>query len=547
MTVKAELQGKKEGAVLSLQEIFYYLFFGLLLFAKGIGLYDGQGSFRIFLVLALICWGMKMLLTRWSWREAAAAALLVCFGFAAYRSSGEKAALISVLVVTGMKDIPLRRVFRIGLAVWTPCFFCTLFLALTGVTEPLMLVHEKAGLGYVVRNSLGYTHPNVLHISYMILIAFWFYVFPPGKGTVVRAVLAAFCGNFFIFLYSLSYTGFAMTAVYLILILYFNLRSQRTKAEDGVLQCLMPVCVLTSLFAPLLLKGQAFEIMDKIVNWRFRLSRRYLRRETISLFGTPVVMDAGSIDCSYVYCLLFYGIVLFALFMLGYFFLIRYLLKKNRTKDLALVLGMVAAGFTEPFQFNFSFKNLILPILGAWLYEELLRGRAAAGAKIPSVQIIRADWKIPIPDLCRPIREWLHGFLRSKVPGGMRFRLAAAAVCLAGAAVGACLGAGFQVPPYVVVDKTYSDRVGGREDYLIFGELPEEIVENSMQIHCTDPDTMVYVFEGNTVRMEQIRRMIGMMLAGAAAGCILVCLAGVWIYERKRGKQGWREEHYTEP
>ena len=75
-------------------------------------------------------------------------------------------------------------------------------------------------------------------------------------------------------------------------------------------------------------------------------------------------MDRGSVDCSYVYGLIYYGVLLFGLFMVGYFFLIRHLLKEKRGAEVALVLGIVAAGFTEPFQFNFSFKNLVLPFLG---------------------------------------------------------------------------------------------------------------------------------------------------------------------------------------
>lgn len=158
-------------------EIFFCLFFGTLLLAKGVGLYDGQGVFRIFLLIASAFWGLKMLTTEWEIREILASAILLLLGWMAYRSSGEKAALVSMMVITGMKGVSVRKVFRTGLVIWTGCFVVTVLLALTGTIEPLMLVHNKAGLGYVIRNSLGYTHPNVLHISYVILLAFWFYTF----------------------------------------------------------------------------------------------------------------------------------------------------------------------------------------------------------------------------------------------------------------------------------------------------------------------------------------------------------------------------------
>ena len=58
-------------------EIFFCLFFGTLLFAKGVGLYDGQGIFRIFLLIASAFWGLKMLTTEWEIRELLTAVILL--------------------------------------------------------------------------------------------------------------------------------------------------------------------------------------------------------------------------------------------------------------------------------------------------------------------------------------------------------------------------------------------------------------------------------------------------------------------------------------
>lgn len=497
---------------ISLQEIFYLLFFGLLLFAKGIGLYDGQSSFKIFLIMALLCWMIKMCLVRLTIKEAFVTTLLIIVGLLVYHFSGDKAALVSVLVVAGIKDVSVKRVFQIGLAIWTVCFIGMVTLSLTEMVEPLMLVHNKAGLGFVIRNALGYTHPNVLHISYVILIAFWFYVLPCKGKKIWYGALFAFLGNLYIFLYSLSYTGFIATTAYLILTVYFNLRTKRTATENIVIQCLMPFCVLTSFMAPLLLTGRAFEIADKLVNTRFKWSKYYLVWENITLFGSQAQSEGWSIDCSYVYCLINYGVILFSLIMLGYFFLIRDLLKKNRGKRLALVLGLVAAGFTEPFMFNFSFKNLILPFLGEYLYEILCVGNVKENFFTKEFQILPFDRQMEIPF-----------FNLDKLRGGNfgvrnKGRVFLFSACLLGMAAGASLGAHINVEPYVVVNKGYSDRVGGKEDYEIFGELPEEILEHSLKIKCTEPDTKVYVLEGSIVRMEKVRNIVSTALVGMAAG-----------------------------
>ena len=511
---------------ISLQELFYCLFFGLLLLAKGIGLYDGQGPFKVFLVAALLCWGIKMALTRWTLREMILVGLGVFLGAVCWRSSGEKAVLVSVLVVAGMKEVSVKRVMKTGLVVWTVCFFAMITLSLAEVTEPLRLIHNKSGIGYVIRNSLGYTHPNVLHISYVILLALWFGTFQWKSKDVLKAVAVAFVGNLYIFLYSVSFTGCIITVAYLILILYFGYRTKRTKAENGIILCLMPLCVVSSIVLPMTLKGRAFALADKLVNTRFTLTRRYLLREPVTLLGTNFLMDNGSIDCSYIYCLLYYGVILFALFMIGYFFLIRHLLKTERLCELAMVLGLVAAGFTEPFQFNFSFKNLILPLLGEYVFLLLAQCKWGGTWGDPVIDLFPVKKQIALPgwEYC-PVKRG----------GTAAGRMMRAAGLLAVLAVGAVIAAKtVDVAPYVVANKAYSDRVGEKNDYLIYGEIEEEIRNNSLQIGALQADTPVYVFEGRTVEVERVRKIVTLSLLSGLVYTGLMYLAA--MRKKRRGK-----------
>lgn len=64
------MQGKKDSMSeflkkypVKLSELCFYIFFVSLLFAKGIGLYDGQAMFKVFLVIALCGWVMKQFFT----------------------------------------------------------------------------------------------------------------------------------------------------------------------------------------------------------------------------------------------------------------------------------------------------------------------------------------------------------------------------------------------------------------------------------------------------------------------------------------------------
>ena len=89
------------------------------------------------------------------------------------------------------------------------------------------------------------------------------------------------------------------------------------------------------------------------------------------------------------------------------------------------------------------------------------------------------------------------------------------------------------VPSYVIVNKSCSDRVGGREDYEIFGELPEEIRADSLQIAC-QTDTKVYVFEGSTVTLEKYRRELSAALGGGVLGGSIAFAAAIAVGLRKK-------------
>ena len=81
-------------ASIQFSELLYLFFWGLMLFAKGIGLYDGQTFYKIFLVAAFLCITVKMCITEYSLKEWAVILLLLAWSIVVYRVSGEKGVLM---------------------------------------------------------------------------------------------------------------------------------------------------------------------------------------------------------------------------------------------------------------------------------------------------------------------------------------------------------------------------------------------------------------------------------------------------------------------
>lgn len=524
---------------LSAGEVSYICFFCVLLFAKGIGLYDGQKYFIPFLVLAYLFWGIKMCITKYTVKEIFIITVLLLLGVLSYLDSEDKSALIAVMTVVGMKGVKTDKLFKFGGGLWFFTFATTVTLALVGVWPTVQVVHNKGMLGYVIRNSLGMTHPNVLHISYMVLIAFLFLNFRWKGKAIVVPIVFSILGSFYIFMYSLSYTGLAFFFAYVVLIIYFNLPRKITKVENIFIQCLMPVCIIIALIGPIVLKGRAFDIIDKLVNTRFRLSKYYLTTVIPRLWGQKMYIDGGfAIDCSYLHCLYYYGIILFVFFIIGFFFLIRHLLKEERKAEVAMVLGLIAAGFTEPFLFNFSFKNLIFPLLGEYMFELLEQKKNIGKLKFleKDIQLIRVEKNFS--NRLEYFFDFMFRQIKKEVHNREKWILTSAFIgLLIGIMVSSKMPAS---PTYVIVNKDTSDRVGGRYDYLIYEDLEQEIIDNSIKLNIYGEDTKVYVFSGNIIAYENFRNKVSIMVY-SMLGAILIVATVLCVISMKKNRM---REHY---
>lgn len=490
-------------------ELFYYLFFVMLLFAKGIGWYDGMPAFKVCLVAAVLCVLMKICLTEHTLGQYLMMAAVVGLGGLVYLKSGEKGMLIYALMMVGLKDVPLDRLFKIGLVTWTAAFGGLILLNFTGILESPFVVHNKLGMGMIIRWGLGYSHPNVLHISYAILVAFFLYVLDWNRKNLLFATAAAFAGNCFIFLYSVSFTGLLLTTVYLILNFYFQFRSKFSAGEKILIQSVLPASVLFSLFAPLLPDGALFTFLNKLLNTRLRLSRHFLTTEPITLFGNRIVYEPGSdltMDCSYVFAFVTYGLVLFILLMAGYFFLIRRYTREGKKKELAIIIGFLIVGISEPFLFNTSFKNLSLLFLGNYLFTlDFGKIHAVLGK---TVCIFPQKWNCP----CRRKKQ-------CERPEGTRVH--PLRLLLAGAVGAAVLGTGafviWREPVSVFVPQEVCDYWKG-DEWVMTEALREEAENSGKQVLGFQEGAVFYEFGGNLIRLEKIRTWAGWAAIGAGIG-----------------------------
>lgn len=522
-----EIQKNRKAIHVRMDELFYYLFVAILMGAKGMGWTDGQRVFTYCLLLAGLCWVVKMCLTGYSLREWILTVALMGTSFLIWRRTGEKAATAAVMVIVGMKGIPLKRVMKVGLCVWGITFLCTLPRGLLGISEGVVVVHEKLGLGPIVRYSLGYTHPNVLHVTYFVIMMLFMYVFRPSGRRLYWTAIVMFFGNLYIFLYSISYTGLIIVTAYLLMTVYFDLRGKLALPEKGLAVLFFLFCVAFPIAGPFILTGKAFQFFNKLLSTRFELVYNIFSENRVSLFGTSVKASGEarlSLDSSFAYMLMYYGIIMFALITALYLYSLYYCLTKNMLQETAILLGTALAGVTEQFLFNLSFKNIALFVLGYALYEGILKtDRKEAGTGERCGRMFswgRTGISIPMPSTLYRIKN-TAGIVWKKRKKWLLFWSCLCAVLLT---------AGWLIigekPQYVLVEKWATDYRGDDEFVMTEEILADETPH--IRVGSITEDCLGYRFEGNAVRMEWVRCTVSAFVWGFLDGAVAAFVIFLW-------------------
>lgn len=354
----------------TLQEIFFYVYWGLMLFAKGIGWYDGELGFKICLVFGFICIFLKIATEKYTLGELLWMAVFVGLGGITYLNSGEKGMLIFIVLMIGLKNISVIRVFKVGGSVWLVTFIILSILSKLDLVYSPTFIHDKLGT-FFIRYGFGYSHPNVFHMSYFMIMIFIMYLVK--EKDILKTTLYLFIGNILVFIYSLSYTGVIAGGIYLLANYYLCKRGKLTRVEKIIIKAILPGSVIFSLLGPVLLnsEGVVFQLINKILNTRFYLSRIYLTTFPITFFGQSAETGVAAItmDCSYTFAFVKYGVILFLIIMIFYVALIHEYIKEDKRKELAIVISLLIVGISEPLLFNTSFKNPSFILMGLYLFQ----------------------------------------------------------------------------------------------------------------------------------------------------------------------------------
>jgi hypothetical protein len=262
--------------------------------------------------------------------------------------------------------------------------------------------------------------------------------------------------------------------------------------------------------------------LNFMLNTRIWLAEQFLKSEYRSLFGadiSKVVSSSMTLDNSYVWGYINYGLIPFVIILLGYFALLFYDTHKQKTRELVILVCFLAAGWTEPLLFNTSFKNITLLFLGAFLF-----GQSGETVK-PVYRLVQAGDKIiTIPFAALP--DYLaHAVADSWKKNRRKLLLTTAAGALLGAILCTVL---HNEPAGYVVPRSYTD---GLEETSIYLESADDpAYADYIVMNYQDADTPMQLVSGKAVKLETARYYVGSLLIGALAGAVL----GTWLAARRK-------------
>lgn len=514
----------REKLNISWEELFFYLFFSILLVTKGLGLIEGQSLYTLGILAGTGCFVVKILLTRYTLLEYFISALIGIVSVIAFLNTREKGILFTFMLLLAMKNISVKKVFQLGLFIWSVTFWGLILLHLLGFSNDLILAHEKLGLGHILRYSLGFPHPNVLQISYVIFMMFFFYVCrPKGKWLFISTILL-FIGDCYIFLYSISYTGFILSVIYLITVCYFMTRKKISRLESFCIQLVLPFCALLSIVGPVTFKGKLFDIFNKILNTRFNLSRYFLTNQKITLFGSPLVEAPNNfvIDCSYVSCLLIYGVLLFSFIMAAYFLMIRKYLKEGRRAELAIIISILVAGASEPFLFNTSFKNLSIIFMGSWLFQTLSEYNKSKVVSAERYSLAELFLLILVEGKERVASFASVCFYNLKC-NVVKWSLISVAV---GVVASGIYAVSWDRPSAIYIPVSQSDQIQQEPVFVDQTKLPEDF--DSWVLQTNSKEVPLAKFSGDIITLEHIRAVVSCFLI-VSSFCMIIITIGTSI------------------
>lgn len=328
----------------NIYKLYYYLYISLISFYYAFResvIYDII-SLDLLIYISIVFLIGKVFNTKYTIKESIIIIILVFLGIFSALTSKEATFILVIGSVIGMKNIAYRNVLKIVFAIKLGSSILLITTSLLNVIENRLVVHFRNGEA-VYRYALGYKHPNQFALTTFTLICIYFLL----NGNKRKKYDIPICILIILCVYFITYsrTFFLLTMLMLCLILidrYFGLFITLKKVAFFI----FPVGLVISYYFPMNLNITLIKVIDSLMQYRFSISKIYLGRYDIKLFGQSLTITSP-FDSGYMNLLLRHGLIITLLFLIMNILLIQKLSDKSNSVEIIILISYALYGITE--------------------------------------------------------------------------------------------------------------------------------------------------------------------------------------------------------
>lgn len=294
---------------------------------------------------------------KYTFKEAVLSFCLLLISLVVFKLNGFEEVMNAALIIIGSKGIPFRRLVKIYVIITSVLLLVTMVSALTGVIENLVYTQE----GRNTRIAFGCIYPTDFsaHVLYITL------GFAYLRKECITYLELLGIGALSVFVYLFCQARLNCACLFLVMVAFgiYKFRSQYCKKKNKKIlgnKLIVLLSVFPVLCAAVMILFSIFYSAENIVTYSLDMlltHRLYLGKKGIEVYGfslfgqwVPMQGNGGTVetqanyfflDSSYLFILLQYGILIFALILIIILF-INYRAQINRDYILIIAVGIMA-------------------------------------------------------------------------------------------------------------------------------------------------------------------------------------------------------------
>ncbi len=375
-------------------DVFYYISFLSLVFAKTLGFYSGDKEYMIIMAFAMVCLGLKLLFTKYTLKEIIVMGIVGLYAVFIYLKTGYVTFTIMILTVLGLKNIDVLDLMKKVLFVRIICISVLVTASVAGIVGNAVKDQFEDGLTY----SYGFQSPNEFMVNIFITVALILYL--NYKKLNILHFLLSIYAFYAVYRVTNSMTGFMLGMFLVFVFLCLKLFDRLGKPGYIIKKVISAAVIPTSLlcFIGTFVMSVFFDVnnkfmfmLDQLITGRLKIQHQYWLNYGFSLLGKDISRAAarwdgvqinnGFLDSNYWCSFYKYGFVTEMFFIACLVFASWYFYKKKNYNLTIIINTLCLYGLMEDFLIS-SVVNPFLLFVAFAIYDAAGLNRKQSGEVI---------------------------------------------------------------------------------------------------------------------------------------------------------------------